>query len=257
METIKIVEKINGLFSSVKEEIYKAEAGLTCDGGRDVKKIGYCVNLTLETVEQARMKNVEMIVTHHDAWEEIYGLKEACHKKLKEYEISHYYAHLPLDDCDFGTNDSFLKKMKLTGKEKTHQWEGLWFGRIGEWDEPMKIQKFKEEMEEVLGEPVKCWKFGKTDIKRIGLVCGNGGSTECMKESIERGCDTYITGECNLYSIQYAQLMGINLIVGSHTFTEFFGVESFAMKIGEMISELDIIPLPEMHWETLYSPYNL
>lgn len=251
MEVGKIIGKIDCLFSSVKEEIYKVEAGLTYDGGRDVKKIGYCVNLTLETVEQAKNKNVEMIITHHDAWEEIYGLKEACHKKLEEYRMSHYYAHLPLDDCDFGTNDSFLKKMKLQGTEKTHPWEGLWFGRIGEWDEPMKIEKFTEEMEEILGEPVKCWQFGKTDIQKIGLVCGNGGSTECMKESIERGCDTYITGESNLYTIQYAQLMKINLIVGSHTFTEFFGIEGLAMKIKEAVSELEIVPLNERHWETL------
>jgi len=47
-----------------------------------------------------------MMVTHNDAWDEIYRLREACIDKLADYGKSHYYNHLPLDDCNFGTNDS-------------------------------------------------------------------------------------------------------------------------------------------------------
>lgn len=39
--------------------------------------------------------------------------RDACIEKLAEYGISHYYNHLPLDDCDFGTNDSVLNKLDL------------------------------------------------------------------------------------------------------------------------------------------------
>ena len=49
------------------------------------------------------------MITHHDAWEFIYGLKETCKEKLFEYNISHYFNHLPLDDCDFGTNNSLIE----------------------------------------------------------------------------------------------------------------------------------------------------
>lgn len=63
-------------------------------------------------------------------------------------------------------------------------------------------------------------------MKRVGLVCGNGGPTACLKESVENKCDVYITGEHNLYTIQYAKFKGKNLIIRSHTFTEIFGIES-------------------------------
>lgn len=82
----------------------------------------------------------------------------------------------------------------------------------------------------------------------MGLVCGNGGSTECIKESVDNNCDVYITGECDLTTIQYAEFKGINLIIGSHTFTEIFGIESLALKLAENIKELEIVRLNEEHY---------
>lgn len=83
----------------------------------------------------------------------------------------------------------------------------------------------------------------------MGLVCGNGGTTTCLKEAVENNCDTFITGECDLYTIQYARFKGVNLIVGSHTFTELFGIESLALKLKDTIKELEIVMLNEEHYE--------
>lgn len=113
MDVSHIVERINNLFNVKSKEIYSSESGITYHADKKVKKLGYCVNLTLETIEEARVHGVDMMVTHHPAWDEIYGLKEACIEKLAEYGISHYYNHLPLDDCNFGTNDSLLKKIEF------------------------------------------------------------------------------------------------------------------------------------------------
>ena len=70
-----------------------------------------------------------------------------------------------------------------------------------------------------------------------------------VRELVERGCDTYITGEKSLYTIQYAKFTGINLIVGSHTFTEIWGVESLTLKIKEAFSDVEIVRLNEAHSE--------
>jgi len=58
-----------------------------------------------------------------------------------------------------------------------------------------------------------------------------------------------LTGECNLYTIQYAQFKGINLIIGSHTFTEFFGIQSLALKLNDNKKELEVVRLNEEHYE--------
>ncbi|WP_291574286.1 Nif3-like dinuclear metal center hexameric protein [Clostridium sp. UBA4548] len=249
MEVSHIVERINDLFEVTNKEVYSSESGVTYHAYKEVKKLGYCVNLTLETIEEARSQGVDMMVTHHPAWEEIYGLKEACIEKLIEYGISHYYNHLPLDDCNFGTNESLVKKLNLRSVNKTHEWEGLYFGRIAEYDEEIEFNELVKSIENLLEEPVKSWRFNNKRVKRVGILCGNGGPTACLKEVVENKCDVYITGECNLYTIEYAQLKGINLIIGSHTFTEVFGIESLALKLKENIKELEVVRLNEKHYE--------
>lgn len=244
-----IVERIESLFHGTDQKIFANESGLTYDAAKDVKRIGYCVNLTLETVEEAKLHGVDMVVTHHPAWDEIYGLKEACLEKLAEYGISHYYNHLPLDDCEFGTNDSLVNELNLKNAKRTHEWEGLYFGRVAEYEEPIAFNELVKTMETLLEEPVKAWRFNDKPVNRVGILCGNGGSTECMKEAVENACDVYITGESDLYTIQYAQLKEINLIVGSHTFTELFGVRSLAMKLKESVDEFEMVEIKEKHYE--------
>jgi putative NIF3 family GTP cyclohydrolase 1 type 2 len=146
---------------------------------------------------------------------------------------------LPFDDCNFGTNDSLLKKLNLQNVKRTHEWEGLYFGRIAEYDEEIEFNELVKNIENLLEEPVKFWMFNDKKVKRVGLVCGNGGSTTCLKEAVENKCDVYITGECK----------GVNLIIGSHTFTEFFGIQSLVFKLKESIKELEVVRLNEEHYE--------
>lgn len=52
-----------------------------------------------------------------------------------------------------------------------------------------------------------------------------------------------------MYTIQYAKLKEINLIIRSHTFTEFFGIQSLALKLKENNKEIEIVRLYEEHYE--------
>ncbi|WP_213371414.1 Nif3-like dinuclear metal center hexameric protein [Mesobacillus boroniphilus] len=63
MDVTHIVERINDLFHITNMEIYSRESGLTYHADKKVKKLGYCVNLTLETIEEARIHGVDMMVT--------------------------------------------------------------------------------------------------------------------------------------------------------------------------------------------------
>lgn len=249
MDVSHIVERINDFFNVTNKDIYSRESGVTYHADKKVKKLGYCVNLTLETIEEARIQGVDMMVTHHDAWDELYGLKEACIGKLAEYEMSHYFNHLPLDDCDFGTNDSLLSRLNIGNVKRTHEWEGFFFGRLAEYDEEIEFNVLVKNIENLLEAPVKFWRFNDKKVKRVGLVCGSGGSTTYLKEAVENKCDVYITGECDLSTIQYAQFKGINLIVGSHTLIEFFGIQSLALKLNENIKELEVVRINEDHYE--------
>ena len=59
----------------------------------------------------------------------------------------------------------------------------------------------------------------------------------------------YITSEKVFYTIQYAKYANINLIIGSHTFTESFGIESLAEKIKNNFEDIEIVKIKEEHIE--------
>lgn len=250
MRLIEIEEFIISLFNSRNNSNFHEESGITVKGIEEINKIGYCTNLTLDTIEEARKSNVDLIITHHDAWDFIFGLKDVCKEKLLEYNISHYFNHLPLDDCDFGTNNSLIEKLGLEIIENSHEEDGFFCGRIAEFREEATFKELVEKLEDILEEPVQSWKFNDKKIKRVGLVCGGGGFSTDVKEAVDKNCDVYITGEKTLYTIEYAQFAKINLIIGSHTFTEVFGIESLAKKIKEKYNHIEIIRLKEKHLET-------
>ncbi|MFK8794540.1 Nif3-like dinuclear metal center hexameric protein [Planococcus plakortidis] len=227
------------------------EYGFTYTADKEIRKIGYATNLSMETVELAIAQGVDLIVTHHDAWDFIYGLREACTTKLAAHNISHFWIHAPLDFVGFGTCTSLMKRLevdKINVYSTYSEADGELPG-IAEFAVPVEFGRLTERMRSALNEPVRAWKNNDPPVKRIGVLTGAGHSTALIREAAERGCDTYITGEATLYTIQYAQFAGINLLVGSHTFTEIFGVASLAKKIVEMNPDVEITELEESHFE--------
>lgn len=176
-------------------------------------------------------------------------MKEEALNILKQSNITHFYIHLPLDDAEFGNNTSILKKLGFRVVDKFSNDEGMYCGRIGEIDNPITFEELVKKIEILLEEPVRSWKNNEKLIKRIGVVTGAGFSSTDIKDAAELGCDVYLTGEKILYTVQYARFTKINLIVGSHTFTEIFGLESLAKMINEKYPIVKIIRIEEDHIE--------
>jgi len=64
----------------------------------------------------------------------------------------------------------------------------------------------------------------------------------------ERGFnDVYLTGEKILYTVEFAKLYDLNLVVGSHTFTELLGVKSMLEK--SELGLIEIVRIDEEHIE--------
>jgi putative NIF3 family GTP cyclohydrolase 1 type 2 len=176
-------------------------------------------------------------------------MEEACCEKLREYNITHFYIHSPLDFVDFGTCTSLMNVIGIDEIIKYSYYEDGEYPGIGEFHEPLEFSTLIERMRTELNEPVRAWKNNQRPIKKIGIVTGAGHSTDHIKRAIDEGCDTYITGEATLYKVQYAEFVGINLFVGSHTFTEVYGVQSLAKKIKEANKGIEIIKINERHFE--------
>ncbi len=236
----EIIEYTHTLFQTSNNETYHQECGITYDAKNKIKTIGYCTNLTPDSVEKAKTANIDLLITHHDAWGFIYGMKEECSKKLKEYGISHFFIHLPLDDASFGTNSSLLKVLGLNELGKYSEEQGYLCGALGEYDEPIQFCELVSRLESNMGEPAMSWQNNERLVKSVFVVCGAGFTTDLMKEAVDLDADVYITGEKILYTMQYAKQEDLNLIIGSHTFTEIFGVESLVKIIKENFKDLKV-----------------
>lgn len=70
------------IFDTSNHDLFDQESGVTVQGKEEIKKIGYCTNLTLDTVEEAKSKKVDLMITHHDAWDFIFGLKKPVEKNF-------------------------------------------------------------------------------------------------------------------------------------------------------------------------------
>ncbi|WP_422485689.1 Nif3-like dinuclear metal center hexameric protein [Gudongella sp. DL1XJH-153] len=227
----------------------KDEYGFTTMGSDEIKRVGYCTNLTIETAGEAARQKVDLLITHHDAWEWMTGMKEEALDILRKNDITHFFIHLPLDDAVFGNNTTILGKLGFRVVEKFANDDGMYCGRVGELDIPIEFKELAIKLEILLEEPVKVWKNNDRLVKRIGVVTGAGFSTTNIEEAVNLDCDVYLTGEKILYTVQYAMFRGINLIIGSHTFTEIFGLESLAELISERYPKLEIIRISEEHVE--------
>jgi len=228
----------------------ETEWGFTVEEKQEIRWIGYATNLTPETVEAAAKARVDLLLTHHDAWDFIYGMREFCQDEMRHRGMSHLFVHLPLDDADFGTSASLVRALGATVTERTHQ-EGVFCcGAVGEFSHPVQFQVLAKRLEALLAEPVQAWRAHDRMINRICAVTGGGHLTSDLREAVDLGCDAYITGEKVIYTVQYARFAGIDLFVGSHTFTEILGVQNLARKIKDAFPGVYIERIPEAHLET-------
>ena len=119
MDTAQFIEAIERLFHDLYQQFDEGEEyAFYPFGPKEINKLGYSTNLTPEIIEKAAAMKVDFILTYHDAWDFVYGLKEACHSLLEKYGINHYFVHLPLDYAKFGTCSSLFKELGINELER-------------------------------------------------------------------------------------------------------------------------------------------
>ena len=249
MTFLDLVEQIRLCFKPLSLDDYEGEFGFTVNSSSEIARVGYATNLDTSVAEQAKEAGVEALVTHHDAWAFLYELRTQVLAALKSASISHCFVHLPLDAAPFGTAVSLAKKLGLNSSTEFARYEGLACGRICETPRPEVLDELASRLTEATRAGARVWRNNSRAIRRVGITTGGGNLTDVLQEAADLGCDTYITGEVNLYTVQYARHRNMNLIVGTHTHTEFLGVESLCNKLRSSTG-LEFVPIDEEDSET-------
>lgn len=244
MTFLEFIDHLKACFEPIRIEGFPGEFAFTDHANGPIQRIGYATNLNPRTVAQAVESGVDALLTHHDAWEFLYELRAAALAELKRAGISHAFVHLPLDAAPFGTAATLGEKLGLKILGDFANYEGLPCGRICKASGAETLDALAARMLNATKGGVRAWRFGPEIPQRIGITTGGGNLTDLLREAADLECDTYITGETNLYTVEYARHRRMNLLVGTHTHTEFPGVQALCGLL-QSKTGLAFVPLHE------------
>ena len=193
--------------------------------------VGYATTITPDTIVRAVDQNVNVIVTHHDAWQFMFEERERVYELLQTHEITHVWAHLPLDMADFGTSAMLLSGMGCAPVATLTEVEG----RVGELPEPTCFATVRENLTSFLNESPRSEHDANRTVQRVASVPGAGIYTSYLRDALAYDIELYVTGETNLYLLEYARYQNVNVLVYSHNYSELPGVHAFAKRIAGLL----------------------
>ncbi len=238
-----IREILDGLFGRELLDAHRDEWGIADHCGHP-SAVGYATTITPETIRSAVDSNVDLIVTHHDAWDFMFEQRVEVQTLLRENGLTHVWAHLPLDLADFGTSATLLSELGCSQVAVLPHAEA----RVGEFSEPGSLATVRASLTSLLAEaPCRMHDAGRP-VLRVAAATGAGIYTTLVRDALSYDIDLYITGETNLYLLEYAKYKDVNVLVYSHNYTELPGVRAFADRIAGALN-LDMTGhLGDSHW---------
>lgn len=226
--------------------------GLSVENKKDIKKIALAVDASLEAFNKTELMGADLLIVHHGLFnkQECLPLTGALYERIKfliANDIGLYSVHLPLDMHPLVGNNAQATKL-LGGKEgRPFANEcGVNISKEIILGETLTLEELVEKIEEKFNTRTVVWKFGKDTVESIGYV--SGGGISFLKEAIQLGVDTFVTGEPKHSAYWMAKEAKINCIFAGHYATETLGVKALGGYINEKFGiDVEFIGLPTGH----------
>jgi putative NIF3 family GTP cyclohydrolase 1 type 2 len=206
---------------------------LVCiDGANRAPWMGFCADAGPEEIRAAVDRNVDVIVTHHDAWDFMFEQREEVRSLLQKHGLTHIWAHLPLDLADFGTSAMLLSEIGCNPVATLAENAG----RVGELSESASLATVRSNLTSLLCEEPCRVHDANRSVRRVATVTGAGIYTNYLREALHYDIDLYVTGETSLFLLEYAKFQNVNVLVYSHNYSELPGVRAFAAGIADALN---------------------
>lgn len=213
---------------------------LVGDSGNEVTKILVCLDITGETVMQAKKLGCELIVSHHPVFMgALKNFTDNCLAyKCAKYGISVISAHTCYDFADGGVSDILAHTVGLTNIRKSAS--GLLI--LGE-TECKTVLEFARKVKKIFGSDIT-YSLGDKPIKTVA-VCGGAG-TDFMYEAMDEGADVFFTGEGKHHNfINAAEAGSLAIVCAGHFETEIISVKPLADRISREFKNIEVITAEE------------
>jgi putative NIF3 family GTP cyclohydrolase 1 type 2 len=187
--------------------------GLMLNNAENIERIYLIVFPAQQVLDTIVAQEVErgapgaMIFSHHmiDYQESGPGfthITEAQLEDLREHCVSYYHCHAPLD-ChpEISTSLALADALKLKEPKPFAPYYGGMAGIYGKVA-PTGFHEFARRVAAITDLPSLNYSTIRNNgrpVQQIGIVAGRGGEPEIIREAIDLGCDTFVTGEWWLY----------------------------------------------------------
>ena len=218
---------------------------LVGDKDKEVRKIGFTLDLTSEVLADAKENNVDLIITHHPIiFRPVKNfLKGNLAYDLAVSGISAVSAHTNFDCAMGGVNDVLCELLGITNSKGVPDEECLIpMARIGDI-EPMNSSDFAKKVADVLGTVCRV-ADGENIIKKVA-VCGGSGADDLIFTAAEMGADAVVTGEIKHHIFLAAKEIGITAIMAGHFETENPAVSALMKYIKNEFEDVECILLKQ------------
>lgn len=245
MVSVKTVSDYINSFAPYETQCSWDNCGLLVgDENQQVKKVGICLDLTEETLLEAKNEKVDLVVTHHPL---IFTAQKTFISGDKAFElarsgISLIAVHTCFDCADGGVNDTLCNVLEIENVRNVESAElATPMVRIGEIAAQSSVD-FAHFVAKKLGTVCRVVDCGN-EISKVA-VCGGAGM-DFLCDAIREGADAYVTGEMKHHEMLYAKEKGITVIEAGHFETENPSMVVLKNKLENHFSQVEFVTLKQ------------
>ena len=213
-----------------------------------VDRIMVSLDITMEVVQEAVEKKVDMMIAHHPIiFKPIRCVRKDDWSGGRLYEmiknnIGVYSAHTNLDKAPGGVDDTLARSLGLLqvrplSYEQGDPSVGQGIGRIGQLARPVPLREYMKKIKEILGiESISVAGPTEKQVQVIATCAGAGA--DYMEEAFLKGADLFITGELKYHDAQEAAARGWSVASAGHYFTEVLVVPQLIHCLQKRLNDL-------------------
>lgn len=217
---------------------------LVGENQKEVKKIGFCLDLTSQTLNSAIENDVDLIITHHPI---IFKAQKNFLSGNMAYELaknglSAISAHTCYDVADEGVNDVLAQILGLKNVDTIETDDCVRpMLRVGEVDEMSSVD-FAKFVAKKLGTTVRLVDSGNP--VSFVVVCGGAGMS-FLNDVNYYGASTFVTGDISHHEMLEAQELGINVVAAGHFESEYPAMIFLKEKLAKEFADIQTIMLEQ------------
>ena len=242
MNVREIYDLINERIPENLSEEWDNDGIMCCpDDLAEINRVLITLDVTEEIVDYAIDNGFDLIISHHPLiFKPISALDRDNHIarkliKLTCANISVISLHTRADKVRGGVNDCLARKL---GLEDIEPFGDDCLGRIGHLECETSPEEFAVRIKSALGIDKLLISDAGNPVYTVAVVGGDGKGY--IKDALEMGADTYISGRIGYNVMEEAAEMGINLIEAGHYATEFPVTSFFAHLISKIDSKINV-----------------